>query len=43
MRVAAYGAVGVRAEVEVPLEFKPNKDNGTMQLDIGAKAPGLAK
>jgi hypothetical protein len=43
VRLSAYGAVGVRDEVEVSLEFKPNRDNGTMQLDIGAKAPGLAK
>jgi hypothetical protein len=37
-RVSAYGAAGVREDVELWLEFKPNPANGTMQLDIGAKA-----
>lgn len=39
-RVSAYGAVGVRENVELSLEFKPNTANGTMQLDIGATAIG---
>lgn len=38
VRVSAYGAVGVRDQVELSLEFKPNTVNGTMQLDIGARA-----
>jgi hypothetical protein len=42
-RVSAYGAVGVRDRVELSLEFKPNKVNGTMQLDIGATALGSDK
>ena len=42
-RVSAYGAVGVRDGVEVSLEFKSNKVNGTMQLDIGATALGSDK
>ena len=37
-RVSAYGAVGVRDNVELSLEFKPNTENDTMQLDIGATA-----
>jgi hypothetical protein len=37
-RVSAYGAAGVRENVEVWLEFKPNTIHGTVQLDIGAKA-----
>jgi len=39
-RVSAYRAVGVRDGVELSLEFKSNKINGTMQLDIGATALG---
>jgi hypothetical protein len=42
-RVSAYGAVGVRDDVELSLEFKPNPVNGTMQLDIGATALGSVK
>jgi len=42
-RVSAYGASGVRENVEVWLEFKPNTVNGTMQLDIGAHALGPAQ
>ena len=38
VRVSAYGAVGVSDRIELSLEFKPNKVNGTMQLDIGASA-----
>ncbi len=43
VRVSAYGAAGVRDNVKVSLEFKPNTTNGTMQLDIGATAFGLRK
>jgi hypothetical protein len=43
IRVSAYGATGVRDDVKVSLEFKPNTTNGTMQLDIGATAPELRK
>lgn len=42
-RVSAYGAVSVRDNVELSLEFRPNEANGTMQLDIGATAPGSEK
>jgi hypothetical protein len=42
-RVSAYGAVGVRDNVKLSLEFKPNTANGTMQLDIGATALGSEK
>jgi hypothetical protein len=42
-RVSAYGAVGVHENVKLSLEFKPNTANGTMQLDIGATAPGSEK
>lgn len=38
-RVSANGAVGVREEVEVWLELKPNAENGTMQLDVGVTVP----
>ena len=43
VRVSAYGAVGVRDNVQLSLEFKPNTANGTMQLDVGARALGLEK
>jgi hypothetical protein len=43
VRVSAYRAVGVRDDVEVSLEFRPNAANGTMQLDIGAKLQDPAK
>jgi len=38
VRISAYGAVGVRHDVELSLDFKPNEVNGTMQLMIGATA-----
>jgi hypothetical protein len=38
VRVSAYDAVGVRSDVELSLEFKPNDVDGTMQLVIGASA-----
>jgi hypothetical protein len=43
VRVSAYGAVGVRGNVELSLEFKPNRENGTMQLNIGATTLRLEK
>ena len=43
VRVSAYGLVGMRDNVKVSLEFKPNTANGTMQLDIGATAPKSEK
>ncbi|MEO8035713.1 MAG: hypothetical protein ABI837_14855 [Acidobacteriota bacterium] len=42
-RVSANGAVGVREQVEVWLEFKPNTVTGTMQLDIGVTAAPAAQ
>ncbi len=38
VKVSAYGAYGVHDGVEVTIEFKPNTENATMQLDIGADA-----
>jgi hypothetical protein len=43
VRVSAYEAVGVRQDVELSLDFKPNTVNGTMQLVIGAKALGAGR
>jgi hypothetical protein len=42
-RVSAYGAAGVRENVELWLEFKPNTVHGTMQLDIGAHGGSSAR